>query len=418
MKIAELYAAVKFQIEGDDQLPKIDERLDETSKKVGKLALGLDVLTAGLGYMADIATNTAVGLHKFALSTGLSTQELQQWQHTAALSNVSAKEMEDTLVNLQSVHSKMVLQGGSAAVPWLLLGISPSEKDPFKMLEVLNKAFNSVDKNRVAMARNIAEMAGLGPNMFQMLRRKDLPIDALKEMYVLTDQDQQKLVTLNREWLTLTDQAQRASNVFMAEMAPALTRVLDLLIRVVDKVAEFVHAMQTGDSTRHFFEYLVVGIGAASVALTAFAAALKTASVVLGVFNTAAAPWIVTIGLIAAGALAAADAVVVLDAAFKNYHKGIGGRNTQSVLPGYDPSTPDGKPRAPRTINRGLGVTEILGLPSPRGGGASVSPIMMHIEKIQIDGSKDPKSTGRAVVDALTSLHLTYAGSQAPAPSL
>ncbi len=104
----------------------------------------------------------------------------------------------------------------------------------------------------------------------------------------------------------------------------------------------------------------------------------------------------------------------------------------------YDPSKPDGRRSPYSPINSrdayknyegtpGSGnpwwkysIGDLLGYTNDyrmRGGGPNVSPIMLRIEKILIDGSRDPQATGRAVVDSLRR-EMTYAGSQAPAPNL
>lgn len=435
MKIAELFVALGFKVEGDDILGSIDKRMDKAASTAGKLALGVDAITTGLLFMADTALNAAVGLNKFFVSTGLSSTELQQWQHTAALANVSGQELEQTVRGLQEVGPKIMLNGGSGAAPWLLLGLNPN-MDPFEMLKQLHKALQNVTPDRLAAARVIAQQAGIGADMFQLLRQKNLPVDALKEQYILTSQNQEKLMALNAAWKNVKDESGRVSNKFLSELAPALTKLLDLVTYVIDKGAEFVKWLNGGtdgaDTLRHVLQFLSVALIVVAPLLTVFAGAMKLAAVTMAAFDAEAAPWLLGIAAIAVGAIAAADAVMVLVSAIKHFNDAnhptdaqskteleqIGikqRRNYKDVLRDQGGPSPQGSGYGYSESWRSMNIGDVLGHPSQptiRSGNTT----SVHVEKIQIDGSRDPQATGRAVVDILRQ-QLTSAGSNAPAPN-
>ena len=435
MKIAELFVALGFQVEGGDVLPNVEKQLDSAAGKAGKLAAGIDVITAGLLYMVDTAVNAAVGLSKFSLSTGLSTTELQQWQHTAAVANVSAAELTATVTELWKTGSRLMLGGGSGATPWLLLGINPN-MDPFEMLKQLHVALQNITPERLAAFSVIAEQAHLSSDMFQMLRQKNLPIDALKQQYLLLGQNQEKLMRVNREWNTLKDEATRTKNIFSAEMAPALSRVLEYLLKVVDQAAQFVHWLNGGspaaDLLRNALQVLGVGIAVLGGILTTFAVAAKGFSIALGVVNVASSSLFLT----TAGWLAIAAAIALTAKSFYDLTKAIVDYNDATnikqvgLAPGRFPKGAQGfkdNPAAPNQGVHGAGgqwdpyrpwgptLGDLLGHDKPRNSvGGSTSTV--HIDKIQIDGSKDPKATGKSVVSELMQ-HLTFAGGNAPAKS-
>lgn len=418
MKLAELFVAIGFQVEGPNVLPDIERDLDNAANKAGKLAVGIDLLTAGLLFMADHATNAAVALNKFGVLTGLSTTELQRWEHAAALFNVSGGEMAKTITSLQEVVPKMMMQGGSAAAPWFLLGLNPG-MDPIKMLDTLSDSLKNVSKEQLALTRVMMHQAGFSDDVIQFLMQYNRQRDALKERYLLMSQEQGKLMQLNREWKNLTDVTSRASDKFIAEMAPALMRVVGFLTRGVDKLAEFIDWLHGGtpeaDNWRHALQLLAVGIIALGGVLTTFVGIVKGASIVVGAFNAAAAPWVLTITALAAAVLAAADAYMVLTSAIKHFHDA----DPQKGLGTYDPSKPDGKGRAipPRHNRGGIGPLDLLGNPVPTGV-RSGNTTTIKVDKISVEASHDTLSQTADKISDAFSKALAFAGSNAPAQTV
>jgi hypothetical protein len=493
MRISELFVLLGFKVEGADAIPAIEKQMGQAAATAGKLAAGIDVVTAGLLYMVDTALNAAVGLSKFSLSTGLSTTELQQWQHTAAVANVSAADLQKTVMGLQEVGSRIMLGGGAAAQPWLLLGLNPN-MDPFEMLKQLHAALQNITPERLAAARVIAEQAGISNDMFQMLRQRNLPIDALKQQYLLLGQNQEKLMRLNRDWNTLKDNATRVKNVFSSEMAPALTKLVDLLLRGVDKLAQFVHWLNGGspaaDLMRHALMILGLGIGVLGGALTIFAVVAKTTSLALGGLQLAFSPLILEVGVFTAAMVAAVAQVYAmyvgvqaLGALMKQYETGKAAdaaerrlaaarkkagvkpvterdkriakdydeeqveerKGTSLVRALFDPRPQKGTgilQNAPGWV-KSLASGDLLGAfqspaVSPIGRGVtdtyfarSPAEIVGHetpsttthnrtsnirIDKIQVDGARDPQAVVKAIGANLSSA-LNAAGANAPAKS-
>lgn len=314
MKIAELYVILGFHVEGAEGLQMMEKGLDSAASKAGKLVAGIDVMTAGLLYMMNTAVNAAVGMSQFSLATGLSTTELQQWQHTAAIANVSGAEIQKTIMALQEVKSRIML-GGGAAAPWLLLGLNVNQS-PIEMLKQLHTALLQVNGDQLATTRILMQQAGFDDKQFAMLRRSDLPIDALTAQYILTQQNATKLVELNKAWNDLSDRAQRVKNIFSSEMAPGLTQVINLLLKGVELLASFVHWLDSGSIAADLVTMALQGFGIVlagmGVLLTTFAVGAKALSFALGGLEIAALPIAGTMMTIAGSILAVSFAVYEL----------------------------------------------------------------------------------------------------------
>ena len=322
MTVAELFVRLGFKIEGKDDFDKTVKGLTEATVQAVKAAAGVDLVAAAIIGMVTTAVSAGVAMQKFAISTGLSRSELQQWEHTAALANVSVGELQAGVKGIQTL-SQQIQFGQGNTQPWALLGINP-HSNPFVVLRQLNAELQSLDPSRVAAARYIATQAGISENMFQMLRQKNLPIDSLKQMYLMTGDNQQNLIKLNVTWQNFLDTSQRLKNIFAAQLAPAFTIFVDILQKGVDLMARFVQWMDSGDYSGLVLKYT---LGFVAVALTAIAAAFTIATTALGLFTAsmiafqiAAAIPLGIILAIATAAGVAALAIATLASAFSHLH--------------------------------------------------------------------------------------------------
>ena len=424
MTIGELIIKLGFKWDGGDKLDKIGETLDKTANTAGKLALGIDLITAGLGYMLDTAAQAAVNLQKFGLSTGLSTTELQQWQHTAKLANVSAEEMLNTVKGLQNVSTNIRLGKGDAQ-PWVAwLGVNPNQ-DPFELLKKLHTAFSQLRDDQVGIARNIANQAGISDNVFQMLRQKDLPIDALKQMYLLTPKNQDSLLELNREWQNLLDLTERTKNKFSAELAPGVTGFIQTLEKAVELFARFVGWLDKGSPAAQATKAAIVDLGAALVVfggiLTTYAAVAKIAAVAAGAFNIAFLPEIaamtalaVALDLVYEGFVKVAKASDLRQHGFAPGGGGFGGHGGGGNW-GDGPSGAPGQLRYPSFYERS---PSDLTRPLSQGGGSVTIQQTNHIDA---SGHKDPAEAARVMSDQIRDKTVELwmrTAIQAPAPNL
>lgn len=386
MKIGELFVALGFDIQGGDDLIVIEKTLDKAAGSAGKLALGVDALVTGFLFMVDTATKAALALQNFTLQTGLQNDGLQKVQHAAKLAGVTGEELTQTIKGIQAEGAKIALGQGNVA-PWALLGISPTD-DPFKVFAKIREGLQSLDPGRVAAARVIAQQAGIGDNVFAFLRRKDIPLDDLKELYILTTRQQGSLVQLGKDWADLTDRLGRSKNVFSAEVAPSLDKLVTFLIRVIDKVAEFVHWLDSGTPAANLAKNAIIDLGIAfgvfAAAITAFAAVAKIGAVAAGLFNTAILPEIAVLAAIAAAVWLAVDAY---EALVDVYHRWKGDENFAPGGGGFG--------------GHGAGGSweDIAKTP---GHGAGGSTTVNQTNTIQVHGAGDPAIAARRVHSELS----------------
>lgn len=273
MTIGSLLVTLGFKIDGIDDLKDVSKEIDSAVGSATKLALGVDVLTTGLAAMIHGALNATTSLRQFGLVTGLSTEELQQWQYKAALSNVSAQEMADTVENIQKTGMKIATTG-EGAQPWVLLGIDPTQ-NPFKVLAQLQTVLNSMDARRVALARSIVDQTGIGRNVFAMLRQPDA--GRLPARFIVNEKDQAKMAALNREWQNLGFLVNQTKTKFISELGPGLTDIVVLLERAASAANRFVQWLDVHPNVAKGLAYaagIIAGLAASMTVIGGISFAL------------------------------------------------------------------------------------------------------------------------------------------------
>jgi hypothetical protein len=420
-----------FDVEGGDAIPETKADLDDISASAGKAALVLDGVVAAMGLIVRGAVNSAVALQKFAYGTALSGDELRQWQYTAALANVSAGELENGVKSLQLTGAKVALTGQGAG-PWLLLGIDP-RSNPFDILKRLNVELQSVNANRIAAARLIANEAGISDDLFQALRRNNLEIDKLQQYYLLTPKNKEDLAKLNEEWQRLEFHLGATSDRFGGVLAPALITVFGWINHLVDKTAQFVNWLQSGSTAATVTKDIIISLAAtltvAAGVLTTVATATKVFSIALGALDITLSPILGTITLIVAALAAATLGFTDLSAAVQHfndkgprpiYPEGIGGpavrpkRTAKPGEPGFDYGPAISGPSASVLKDShamGALVDLLNRLP---GGGSSRNTTVTVNSPVTITGNANPSAVVTAVRDGHQQA-LVNAGLSSPA---
>lgn len=304
MKIAELFVALGFDIKGDQKLVTVEQTLGKAQGRALALLAGVTALNAAFYAMMYSATAAAVALGKFAVSTDLSSTELQKWQHEAATFNVSGDEVTATLEAINRAQADVKLgQGNIAPFQFFGLSVNQSAFDVMKKFAEVSKGMDP------AIARTMASQLGITENMFQFLRQSNLDLERFNKNLVLTGVEQQKLIKLNRVWQDIVFSLGALKNRFAETFAEPLTKVANGLKIVVDLMAEFVDWLGRGSLgatvVRWVLLAIVAALGAAFVALSALVAVLGTLllavkALAIGALPllAALAPLVVTIGLI------------------------------------------------------------------------------------------------------------------------
>jgi hypothetical protein len=331
--LGELYVILGFKVEGSEDMKQVSKDLDDTVRTATKLALGVDLVTTGLAVMIHTAVEAAVGFHQFELATGLSSEKLQQWNYRAALANVSAQEMMQTIEGLQKAGIKAATTG-EGMQPWVLLGIDPRQ-NPFTVLSQLGRELQSIDQRRVALARQITEQAGIPRDVFAMLRQPDP--GNLPGRHILTDEQQQKLMGLNREWERLGFLITQDKNILSSEMAPQLTRFVTLLERGVDAAAKMIGWLGNHPNVARWMVDATVAATAMASAFLTVVGAAKGLATAITLVNSAFVPEIIALGIVTSAVLGLADAYLVLKSAkdhsgdANRQHLGAAGRSALSL---------------------------------------------------------------------------------------
>ena len=291
MTIGELFVKLGFKIDGAEDFKKVAQDLKDSAATAGKLALGVDAITAGFTGMMGWAMTAGNALGKFALTTGLSTTELQQWQFAAAKAGVSSQELEETVKRLQMVAPKVLMGGGEGMAAWTLLGLNPTD-NPFVMLAKMNGALQSFDNKRVAAARYLAGQIGISDNFFQFLRRT-LDLN-LGRNFVTSPEEIEKLSRMYGQWKAIGFEMAQIKNKGGVIFQPWLETVVGDLAGVNDKLANWINGLNSGglaaEANKTSINNLALEFTGLAIALTAVAGASKGARVLLVALEAVATP--------------------------------------------------------------------------------------------------------------------------------
>ena len=307
MKIAELFVALGFDIKGDDKLLGVERNMTKASGASVQLLAGVSALNIAFYAMISTAAEAAVSLQKFAWNTGLSSEELQRWQRAGQAAGIQGDEMIKTLTALQTAQKNVMLGQGDFS-PFQFFGLSVGQ-DPFDQLKTLNAKFQTMDP---AFARIMASRLGISENLFQWLRRDNLELDKFNEKLLLTNQQQKALWSLNKTWQDLLFSLSALKNKIAETFEEPLERAAKLIKEFVLLGADFLDWLNgtsiAANITKTALIFLVAGLGALLVMLTALTAVLGAVTIAvkllaLGLIPLAidAAPFLLVIGLMLVG---------------------------------------------------------------------------------------------------------------------
>lgn len=197
MTVAELF--IKIGVAGAEGVTR---SLTGVQKGLGGLLdtslatkAGILGVIAGLERLTGFASQVGMDLNKFAMTTGLSTDKLQNWQYMGEKFDVTGKEMASTITGLQSTITDMMLGKGmpeGAAA----LGIKMT-RDPFDLMKQLTKRAKELPPD---VARNLIKSFGISDDVFQMMRSVNLEMDKIKSKDIISTKEIKKLTDINKAW--------------------------------------------------------------------------------------------------------------------------------------------------------------------------------------------------------------------------
>jgi hypothetical protein len=308
--VGELFIRLGFKIDGDKELATVERSMGRATGSATKLALEVAALSAGFLYMIETSMKAAVLLRNFALSTNLSTDELQMWQHAAVVNGLTANDLTESIKELQTQRSQFALGNPQAVGAWTLLGVDPRQ-DPFEVLKKLRT--NLLQVKDVGVARNLLGQVGL-ENMLPLLRSTNVEWERWSQNFIVTKKQTEALVGLNAAWQSLKLSIESVKTQFAVIFAPVLGGIARFLEIMADKMAIVVRWLQSGSPLAHFFstllQILAVAVLALGVALTGLVAVLGTLTAVIGFVASGVgtlllefAPFILILGAIGVAAV-------------------------------------------------------------------------------------------------------------------
>ncbi len=450
MKIGELFIALGFDIKGQQDFDDADRGIQKSTVHAIKLTVAVNAVNWALLAMLETAGRAGMGLRNFARETGLSTDSLQMWQHSAVRQGIAADVLTQKIKLLQDTRAQFALGEPENVGAWSMLGVDPRQ-DPFKVIEQLRARVRNVGD--IGVARNLLGRIGM-EELLPLLRSSNEEFAKWHKNFVLTGQQTARLARLNSAWESLKLSLVAVKNQFAAALAPGMERLARLFEFLAARVAAFTGWLDRGGTAativRTILQLLAVGmlaLGTALVFVTTTLGALRIALFllspaiwsVLGAF----APFALVLGL-TAGALAALVLLIDDFMTAAAGGKSFGNWNTGILL------TVDNVNKLAAAIEWVLTLNERMFKAMPewyqkmainhqtvmgninsdqywkdriaeKAGRANLPAVagttQNHTEiKVQVDGSSNPRETAREVGRELRE-QFRAATAQAPAPS-
>lgn len=409
MKVAELFAELGFKIEGKAKLDDVDRGLASAEVNARKFALRLIALSAGMVAMIKTAMTAGQALRNFGLSTGLSSEELQRWQVMAEANGIAADQLTDSIKALQTARTNFALGEPEAMGAWSMLGVDPRQ-DPFAVMKSLRARASQFQDQGVF--RNLMGRVGM-EGMIPMLKGSDEEFAKWSKFLVTTKAESDALAKLNAEWAKFRLGLAAVKNQLVSGLAPALTYLLKGLTWVTEQLGKFTHFLQQSTPAANFLRTALQIIVPLVIALgTAFAAAFA-----LGPLLAFIGPLAKALGVASLLLLALDDIITSLRGGkavtrewgeafgewlsqFKQMEKIVNGtyEMIEKIKGAFNKNSTDAR-KWQHVMAERQGQTFT--------GGAGGSWAVNNDIKIQIDGSKDPKATGREVRNAMDQQYRT-----------
>jgi hypothetical protein len=410
----------------------VERSITRATGSATKLALEVAALNAAFLYMIETSMKAAVMLRSFALSTGLSTDELQEWQHAAVVNGLAANDLTEAIKELQTQRAQFSLGNPQAVGAWTLLGVDPRQ-DPFVVLSKLRDRLKDV--RDVGVARNLLGQVGM-EQLLPLLRSTNLEWEKWSRNFIVTAEQTQKLAALNAAWQSLKMSVASLATQFSSLFVPVLGVVARGLQVVAQELAIFVRWLGSSDPLAHALrlalQVLAAALLALGIILTGIIALLGTLSAVLAILAGGVAGLLITLApfLIVLGLIGLAVGGLIL--LFNDFWVAVhGGKSLfdwskeiwmvnkladgiEAVIDNYQKlksifSLSSAGPGLPGLL---LPLLASHILPSGSAGSSSVHQDIHN--EVNVHESTSPRATGREVMHSLQDLHRATLN-QAPA---
>ena len=242
MKIGELFVALNFKVDGQGDLAKAYNDVQNLGKASGALALGIGAMSAGFIAMISSSATAGNALKNFQNTTGLSAEKLQQWKHFAKQAVDSDEMVEPQVVKMQRKMADTMLSGDFKGLPgWTIFGLDPSA-DPFVMLDRLNAKFKTLtDPNDLALFGRLLQELDMGDPRWVAILRRDWSGKKLSPELIQDQKEINKLDTMSVKIRAIESETAHAANAFSSLFSHAVddaTGKIDTLLQKVGKLSK------------------------------------------------------------------------------------------------------------------------------------------------------------------------------------
>lgn len=202
-------------------------------------------VASGLGILAGRTASANVSLGNVSKNIGISATELKQWEYAANMAGGSAEATRATLTGLSGAINDLTLKGDTSMLPFFnAVGTSilDSEGKARNLRDVMLDLADAFAKMDRAQAYSIAQSMGIDDGTFNMLARgrqeTQRQLDAAAEHAKTTEADIKASEQLIESKARLSMQFDALSTKLGNSLIPALTSLLELLNRFVDRPAD------------------------------------------------------------------------------------------------------------------------------------------------------------------------------------
>lgn len=256
MKIADFFIALGFQVKGKEDVDKADQSVQKLEFSSLKLLAGVTAVNAAFYAMITKAVEAGVSLQRFALTTGLSTDELQRWQLTAVRGNVAAGTMVQAIDAIQKARAALAFGDTEPSAPWMLLGLDPRE-DPIKVLQKLQEQIVRLDP---AIAKNVLGRLGLSEDLYYLMRQPNFGKSSLAKNMIVSPEEVNNLAKLGSAWREFLFTFGQVMTRFASQFAEPLAAILKQFTQFLALGARFVDWLESGSKGAEYMMYALLGL--------------------------------------------------------------------------------------------------------------------------------------------------------------
>ncbi len=391
--LEELVTVLGFEID-DDDLKKFNKQVDAAEKGMKTFTLVATAAAAAVGVYLDSMVNATFATSEFSNRVGASFEEVQRLTHATKLWGGSIEDVKSTLTSLSRLASTAARGAGGGAI-FGFIGVSPTQngqiKDSIQLLKEIADATNKFPS--AARRADLLSQFGINERMIILLRKGSEGIEKLgAELdqfgFVLTEEQAENAQKYFQAVVRAKAAVKGLGNEMGLRLTPRLTESINEFLKWVETNKKFIPA-----NIDQIITNLEKLKGPLEIAIGLFLA-LKVAMNLkkVGIVAILAALVLVLDDL---NKFRKGEGKTVTGKAFDQLTD-IGGRED---VRGFVRTVESARKAALDFAARGLLTATQAGSPSSRGVNGA-NNVTNNIE-FRIDGSRDPQSTGIAVVDRL-----------------